>query len=119
MRRRLYRALFVLGVVALGAVAWLALRQPPPVSVTVVNNSHKAVAWAELVHEKGVESIGEIPVGQSRLVAFRTRGETSYSLNVRFEDGAELSGGGNYAEPGYSFSDSVSDSTITNKVEGM
>jgi len=84
-----------------------------------MNNSHKAVASATLVHEKGVETIGDIPVGQSRLVAFRTRGETSYSLNVRFEDGTELTGGGNYAEPGYSFSESVSDSTITNQLEGM
>jgi hypothetical protein len=119
MRRRIYGALFVVGVVALGVLAWMSLRQSPPISVTVMNNSHKAVASAKLVHENGVETIGDIPVGQSRLVAFRTRGETSYSLNIRFEDGTELTGGGNYAEAGYSFSDSVSDSTITNKLEGM
>jgi len=89
MKRGIYPVLFVIGVVAVGVAAWLSLRQPPSVSVGVINNSHKEVTWVKPIHEKGAETIGQIPVGPSRLVAFRTRGETSYSLNVRFADGTE------------------------------
>jgi hypothetical protein len=40
------------------------------------------------------------------------RGETSFRLRVRFADGSELAGGGDYAEAGYEFSEVIGDSAI-------
>jgi len=43
---------------------------------------------------------------------FDPRGETSYNLRVRFDDGSELAGGGGYAEAGYEFHETITDSAI-------
>jgi hypothetical protein len=43
---------------------------------------------------------------------FEAGGETTYRLRVRFADGSELAGGGGYAEAGYKFSETISDSAI-------
>jgi hypothetical protein len=118
MSRTLYGVFTAVGLLVAAAIAWLFLWPAAPVTVSVVNASQKPIAWVKLRHEKGAETLGEIPVGQSRVVKFRTRGETSYSLKVRFADGTELGGGGSYAEPGYTFTDSITDSAVKNELEG-
>jgi hypothetical protein len=119
MRRTLYRLFTAIALLVAVATGWLFLRPQPPVTVSVVNVSHKPIAWVKLQHEKGVEMLGKIPAGQSRVIKFHTRGETSYTLAVRFEDGTELSGKGSYAEAGYSFTESITDSGVTNELQGM
>lgn len=106
-------------LIAASAFGWLMLRRSAPVSVVVVNASQREIAWVRVEHEKGVEKLGTLRAGGSGVVRFRTPGETSYRLRVRFGDGAEISGGGNYAEPGYSFTDTITDSAIRNELRGM
>jgi hypothetical protein len=119
MRRLLYRALLAVGVVLAAAVAWVFLRPPDPVTVVFVNESDKPVAQVVLRHEKGSKFVRDIPAGQSRTVTFRTRGETSYTVSVQFADGKTLAGTGSYAEAGYSFTETISDTGVKNELTGM
>ena len=117
MKRLLVRALLGLVLVLAVGVAWLFLRPLPPVTVTVVNASPKPIAWVKLKHEKGFAMASHIPAGHRSQITFPTRGETSYTLRVRFADGTEVDGLGNYAEPGYRFTDTVTEKTVTNELE--
>ena len=103
-------------VVAVGLVGglagWLALRPVPPVTVVVSNSSGKAIAAVRLEHERGVEIVENLARGETRTIKFTAGGETSYTLRVRFADGSEVSGSPQYAESGYAFIATVSDSGI-------
>jgi hypothetical protein len=55
-------------------------------------------------------------VGESRTGVFYPRGETAYHLVLVFETGATLQGGGDYAEPGYSFREHVGANGISNEL---
>ena len=116
MRRTSQILPFAFGIgaaLAAAAAGWLLLRPVPPVTVIVKNNSGKVVASVRLEHEHGVETLENLGPGDARTIRFRAEGETSYRLRVQFVDGAELAGGGGYAEAGYEFSETISDSGIT------
>ena len=111
-KRLLFMALGISATVAASATAWLILRPVPPVTVIVKNTSGKAVASVRLEHERGVEVLENLAPGDAKAMRFKAGGETSYRLRVRFADGSELAGGGGYAEAGYEFSETISDSAI-------
>lgn len=108
--------LAVLGSVGAGLFLFQADNS---VTVDVINSSSRPIQSAALTHEGGVQVLGEMRVGESRRVKFQPRGETTYHITVKFDDGAELSGGGAYAEAGYAFSETVTDSAITNRLERL
>ena len=115
MRRPKRILLITLGVGATLAVCvavWLMLRPVPPVTVIVKNTSGKVVISVRLDHERGVEALENLAPGSEKAIRFEAGGETSYRLRVRFADGSELAGGGGYAEPGYEFSETITDSGI-------
>lgn len=112
LKRLLLIALGIGTAFATGVAAWLILRPVPPVTVIVTNTSGKTIASVRLEHERGVEVLETLAQGDSKAVRFKAGGETSYRLRVRFDDGSELAGGGGYAEAGYEFSETISDSAI-------
>ncbi len=93
-------------------MAWLALRPVAPVTVTVRNGSQKAIALIRVEHERGVETAGNLERGEARTIQFVAGGETSYTLRVRFADGSEVSGNLQYAEAGYEFVETVTESGV-------
>ena len=59
----------------------------------------------------------DIAIGETRIVTFPTRGETSYSVKARFADGKTVVGGGGYAESGYMFTVSITDSGVNSELK--
>lgn len=116
--RRIIGGFVVIALLLVIATAWL-LRSRDSVAVNVVNSSSRLIHWAKLTHEDGVQMLGAIPVGESRRVEFRPRGETTFRIAVKFDDSAELSGENTYAEAGYTFTDTVTDSAITTRIEDL
>jgi hypothetical protein len=112
----LRRAVFIglaIGLASVGSLgAWLILRPVSPVTVVVRNGTTKPIASVRLEHERGVEILENLPQGEARTIRFRAGGETSYKLQVHFVDGSELSGEARYAEAGYSFTETVGDTSI-------
>ena len=119
MRRLLLRSIVGLALLLALAVVWLFLRPPDPVTIELVNASHKPIERVLIRHLSGTEVVGSIPVGESKVVTFQTRGETEYSLRVRFADGTQALGEGSYAEAGYTFTETISDSSVQNELRGM
>ena len=119
MKRLLVWLIVAVAVLIAGGLGWLLLRPPDPVVVNVSNESHQPIAKVLLFHEKGSEVAEDIPVGEQRTLKFYPRGETSYTLEVRFADGTCLEGRGSYAEPGYTFTEAVTDFGVTNELDGM
>lgn len=109
--RVLFLALGISATLMASAAAWLVLLVPP-VTVTIVNRSEKAIASVRLEHERGTEVLEDLGSGDAKAMRFEAGGETTYRLRVRFADGSELAGGGGYAEAGYEFSETISDSAI-------
>jgi hypothetical protein len=115
MKRLVRAVLIALGLAAAVGVAlvgWLAFRPVAPVTVTVRNDSQKAIALVRVEHERGVETTGHVARGEARTITFVAGGETSYRLRVRFADGSEISGREQYAESGYAFVETVTDSGV-------
>src|SRR5262245_4803037 len=110
----LYRALTVGALLVASAVAWLFLRPTAPVTVTLMNEGAQPITRVVLTHEDGVELAQNIGVGEDRVLKFRPRGETEYSLDVEFAGGTRVVGQGTYAEPGYRFQDAISEGGVTN-----
>jgi len=117
VRTRVGIIVFGLGVALSAAVAgWLAWRPIPPVTVVVQNNSQQPIALVRVEHERGVEIVENLARGEAKTIRFQARGETSYTLRIRFADGSEINGNAHYAEAGYEFFETVSDSGIENDV---
>jgi hypothetical protein len=111
-KRLLFLAIGVGAALVASAAVWLALRPVPPVTVIVENRSGKAIVSVRLEHERGAEVLENLRSGDVKAMRFEAGGETTYRLRVRFADGTELAGGGGYAEAGYEFSETISDSAI-------
>jgi hypothetical protein len=112
-----FRAVAVLIALAVLAVAVWALLSPRNITVNVVNDSRKPIAWVKVVDERGSYQLDGIAVAKSRVFRFEPQGETTYSLVVGFEDGSELRGGAVYAVAGYVFNATVSETSISNHLE--
>jgi hypothetical protein len=111
-------ALVVAAVVVVAiTAAWMLLRDRPAVEVQVRNASQRPIASVQLIHEAGEVTSGAIAVGAVTTLGFDARGETSFKLRVRFRDGSALVGGGGYAEPGYRFSETVTDEGISSETK--
>ena len=100
-----------IGLLCVGLGTWLLLRPHEEVTVTVTNESARPLAWVALDHERGGRA-DHLAAGATRTLRYQPRGETSFRLRVRFEDGAEYSRVGGYAEPGYAFHIAVRDTGI-------
>jgi hypothetical protein len=92
--------------------AWLMLLPVSPVTVVIRNATAKPIASIRLEHERGIEILRDLSQGATDTIRFQAGGETSYSLRVQFADGSEMSGGARYAEPGYSFTETVGEKGI-------
>ena len=107
-----YISLGIAVILAVGLGAWLMLRPGSPVTVVIRNATAKPIASVRLEHEHGVEILRDLSQGATDTIRFQAAGETSYSLRVQFADGSEMSGGARYAEPGYSFTETVGETGI-------
>jgi len=103
---------FVIGLLCVGLGVWLLLRPRADVAVTLTNESARPIVWVALEHERGGERIDHLATHTSRTLHFRARGETSFRLRVRFEDGVEYQRDGGYAEPGDAFRVALRDTGI-------
>lgn len=115
-KRVLLITLAIPAALAVGGVAFLALRPTAPVTVTIRNSSDKPIAAVRLEHERGVEVVEDLAPTESKTIRFIAGGETSYTLRVRFRDGSEVSSNPQYAESGYEFTQTVSNSGIESDV---
>ena len=115
-KRRLLIALALPAALTVGFAAFLAWRPIPPVTVTVRNSSEKPISAVRLEHERGVEVVENLAPAESKTIRFPAAGETSYTLRVRFRDGSEVSSKPQYAESGYEFTATISDSGIESHV---
>jgi hypothetical protein len=109
------RAIFIgLGIAfGLGAalIAWIALGPTRWVTVVVKNAGRRPIAAIRLEHEGGVELAPRLASGEALSIRFHARGEMSYALRVRFDDGSELVAE-QYAESGYQIRETVGESDI-------
>ena len=106
------RVALSIGILCVGVSVWALLRPHPEVAVTLTNDSVRPLAWVALDHERGGERADHLAAQESRTLRFRPRGETSFRLRVRFEDGTEYAREGGYAEQGYSFRVAIRDTGI-------
>jgi hypothetical protein len=109
-RRKVLLVAFLIVAVVLG---WLVWRPAPPVIVIVKNDSQQRIATLRVEKERGVELAGNLASGETKTIQFQAGGENSFTLQVRFADGSEISGNPQYVEPGYEVLETVSDSEIT------
>jgi hypothetical protein len=104
-------------------LVWLLLtcaRRQAPVTVTIENDGPMAIRSVEVIPRQGHGILcNRLPVGRSCTARFYTAGETSYEVTVVFEDGTKVTGGGNYAEPGYAFREYVRGRQIVNELEKL
>ena len=115
MKRLLLGSLAISLIGAAGILGWLWVAPTPHVTVALVNRSRQPIEWVKLSHEGGVITARHISVGERRTVTFPARGETTYSLWIRFSDGTELKGAGQYAESGYRITETVTDSKVSSE----
>ena len=109
------------GIGLLLGVSLLGCSRPSSVRVEVKNASGVAIENVAIVDraETGeVEQIfgetGELEVDGSTTVKIKDFvGEGSYQLEVVFEDGRQLQGGGSYIEPGYRMEETI----LADKIE--
>jgi hypothetical protein len=104
----------ILALAALLAVAaWWFRGRSPGVTLTLANETARPIAWVAVEHERGGERVDHLAPHATRVVRFRSRGETSFRVRVHFDDGAEYSRGSTYAESGYRFHVALRDSGLT------
>ena len=115
-KRALVISLAVTAALAVCFAAFLASRPIRPVTVIVRNDTERTIEAVRLEHERGVEVVENVAPTESKTIRFMAGGETSYTLRVRFRDGSEVSGHPQYAESGYEFTETVSDSGIESDV---
>ncbi len=84
----------------------------PIVTVELENISSQKITSAALNHESGSVVVKDINSHSSRLVHFYTPGESSYRLQVTFEDGHVISSEGAYVEAGYHIQEKINESSI-------
>ena len=84
----------------------------PIVSVRLQNAANQAIASVQLEHEHGSLTVASIAPGDSRKVYFHAPGESSYRIRVVFADGHPVAGGAGYVEPGYSVTETISETEI-------
>ena len=108
----------LIGVLAVAVAAWVVFAKTS-VTVSVFNDSKRPIAWVKVLDEQDVYNFDGIAIGESRVLEFSAHGETTYSLVIGFEDGSELRGEALYAEAGYVFSATVSESSVSNRFERM
>jgi hypothetical protein len=116
--RLLVKSIAVVAVLVLVG-AGLVMLAPRQVTLNMVNNSGKQIASMKVVDEKQTYEVGGISVGQARVFQFSARGETSFGLIARFDDGSEARGGVGYAENGYTFTATIEEATITSRLDKL
>ena len=109
-------SLLILGVAVGFGLGWCVWGRWPMVRVTVRNDSRKIVAAARVEHEGGVEVIENLECGGTRTVWFLSPSETSYRLKVDFADATRVEGTEEYAEPGYRFTEVITDSAVETRM---
>ncbi|HOP81111.1 MAG TPA: hypothetical protein PLZ21_11155 [Armatimonadota bacterium] len=77
------------------------------VHVRLKNMSGQGVSQVRLIHEQGVIVVRDLKQDTSRRVKSPADGEGSFSLDVEFENGNSIQGGGGYVEPGYRMTVSI------------
>lgn len=121
-RSRVVKGFLVLIVLTVGvltnAVTEFAryLTDKPDVQVSFVNQSSQDIKFLRLSNEGAVYLFENLKRGDSRPFELMAFGETSYSLDVEFENGARLKGGAGYVESGYKTKEIITDTEITSDV---
>lgn len=118
MKRLVLAAIRAL-VVFLAVGAWFVLRPSDAVTVTVLNRSHLRLTSIRISHEDGVVRAGSLAIGAATTLRFTPHGESSYQLTVNLADGHQLRSGGGYVEPGYRFTETVTDQRITSEMKDL
>lgn len=82
------------------------------VTVVLVNESTHNIESVVLTHEHGSLIVANIKAGAQRTIGFYSPGESSYKLQVHFQNGRTVAGGAGYVEAGYKITEVISDSNI-------
>jgi hypothetical protein len=122
MKRLLWLLLSVALLFAVIAAAW-AFLPPPRVTIVLINASKKPIQSVQIAYGHGwpkvqdVLPFGGVPVGETRTVHYPSPGESECGITVQFADGTEIKGEEGYAEAGYRFTETISDTSIKSERE--
>lgn len=85
------------------------------VCVVLKNRSGRNIKLLELKYGRGKKEIRNLADNENANISFNSPGESSYSLNVIFEDGCTLKSGGTYIEGGYKITEVIHRDRIETK----
>ena len=116
MKRFLYPLLTLCLGLILGYFLGVS-RDLPHIVIDFHNSSNHKIS-SLIVRGKNINQLLEnIDQGEKRKINFPLSGESSFKLEVIFQNGARIEGGGDYAEPGYTFNVNATDSEIKSEVD--
>src|SRR5262249_29658982 len=105
----LRQALTLTAGLLIGVVLGYFLWGRPTFAITFTNHAKQDLHWIQIRHNRGVELVDYLKVGQSRTIEIYSPGESGYDLVAEFADGKRLEREGAYAQPGSHFSEVVTD----------
>lgn len=85
---------------------------PSFVTVKVVNESDHEIVSVEIEHARGKVTHHTIQRGTTIILPLHSSGENSYTISVKLDNGAELSGGVGYVESGQKTREIISNTGI-------
>ncbi len=93
----------------------------PIITVKFVNDSGKGISHLKLIHNEGSADVSELADGGSYTVRFYAPKETSYKIEVTFDDGKLIEAGPRYVESGLVATETVKELDIIPdfKVKGL
>ena len=102
-----------------GIIIAVLFCQKSPVTITFKNDSSKQLKSAIINNEGRNFLVQNINVGDSSVLNFHVKGESSYSTIFTFDDGTIIKARRSYIESGYNYTEIIDDSTITLRVNSF
>ena len=85
----------------------------PVVTVKLVNASGKGIRTLHLAHDQGSLDVNDIANGASKIVSFYAPGESSYKIDLTFDDDHDLESGKRFVERGLNATETIKELEIT------
>jgi len=87
------------------------------VAVTLENDAGKSIRELRIIHDHGSAEAKNIAPGEAPVLKFYAPRETSYHLELTFEDGKFMEAGPRQALPGLQVTETIKDEEISYSVE--
>jgi len=90
----------------------------PVVTVKIVNDSGKSIRMVHLTHNEGSVDVNEMADKASHVARFYAPGESSYRIEVTFDDGQFLEAGPRHVEAGMQAVETIKESSVEPDFKG-